>query len=302
MEKTGPKVRPIGRLPQASVRSRRRSPGARWGQGGRVCQRHSQERPQLASECLWWVTLAWMAWPKSRPKSRGPTEPGPTKGPGACPPPRTTCCALLGPVPAAGPLRAQDPSGLAAWSLRGGCAGAGGCGGARPMAPLPPGLLLRMGAHPAPWGAVVSGAGRPRAHRPVSRTVPQQTEGFRKRWFTLDDRRLMYFKDPLVGGLRDPGAEWGAAGRAGAPSAQPVPAAGCLRPRGGLHRQPGEWLHGAGQAPAVHPGPPLAARHHHCDTGAQVPAGLRDGGGAARVAGDLPAGGGQAHAAPGVRR
>lgn len=27
---------------------------------------------------------------------------------------------------------------------------------------------------------------------------PQQTEGFRKRWFTMDDRRLMYFKDPLV--------------------------------------------------------------------------------------------------------
>uniref|UniRef100_A0A452TJZ9 ArfGAP with dual PH domains 1 n=1 Tax=Ursus maritimus TaxID=29073 RepID=A0A452TJZ9_URSMA len=26
---------------------------------------------------------------------------------------------------------------------------------------------------------------------------PQQTEGFRKRWFTMDDRRLMYFKDPL---------------------------------------------------------------------------------------------------------
>lgn len=26
----------------------------------------------------------------------------------------------------------------------------------------------------------------------------QQTEGFKKRWFTLDQRRLMYFKDPLV--------------------------------------------------------------------------------------------------------
>ncbi|XP_074961095.1 arf-GAP with dual PH domain-containing protein 1 isoform X4 [Phalacrocorax aristotelis] len=25
----------------------------------------------------------------------------------------------------------------------------------------------------------------------------QQTEGFKKRWFTMDDRRLMYFKDPL---------------------------------------------------------------------------------------------------------
>lgn len=31
---------------------------------------------------------------------------------------------------------------------------------------------------------------------------PQQTEGFRKRWFTMDDRRLMYFKDPLVRKVR----------------------------------------------------------------------------------------------------
>lgn len=30
-------------------------------------------------------------------------------------------------------------------------------------------------------------------------SAPQQTEGFKKRWFTLDDRRLMYFKDRLVG-------------------------------------------------------------------------------------------------------
>lgn len=28
----------------------------------------------------------------------------------------------------------------------------------------------------------------------------QHTEGFKKRWFTMDDRRLMYFKDPLVSG------------------------------------------------------------------------------------------------------
>lgn len=28
--------------------------------------------------------------------------------------------------------------------------------------------------------------------------VVQHTEGFRKRWFTMDDRRLLYFKDPLV--------------------------------------------------------------------------------------------------------
>ncbi|XP_042361573.1 arf-GAP with dual PH domain-containing protein 1-like [Plectropomus leopardus] len=27
--------------------------------------------------------------------------------------------------------------------------------------------------------------------------VKQHTEGFKKRWFTMDDRRVMYFKDPL---------------------------------------------------------------------------------------------------------
>uniref|UniRef100_A0A8C2R0C7 PH domain-containing protein n=1 Tax=Capra hircus TaxID=9925 RepID=A0A8C2R0C7_CAPHI len=32
---------------------------------------------------------------------------------------------------------------------------------------------------------------------PTCALTPQQTEGFRKRWFTMDDRRLMYFKDPL---------------------------------------------------------------------------------------------------------
>ncbi|KAF6280409.1 ArfGAP with dual PH domains 1 [Rhinolophus ferrumequinum] len=31
----------------------------------------------------------------------------------------------------------------------------------------------------------------------MEKTGPKQTEGFRKRWFTMDDRRLMYFKDPL---------------------------------------------------------------------------------------------------------
>ncbi|XP_057604320.1 arf-GAP with dual PH domain-containing protein 1 isoform X4 [Hippopotamus amphibius kiboko] len=76
---------------------------------------------------------------------------------------------------------------------------------------------------------------------------------------------------------------------------------GRLRPRGGLHRQQGERLHGAGRAPAVHPGPPLAPRHHHRHAGAPLPAGLRDGVGAAGVDGGLPEGGGQAHAAPGVR-
>ncbi|XP_075384315.1 arf-GAP with dual PH domain-containing protein 1 [Tenrec ecaudatus] len=31
----------------------------------------------------------------------------------------------------------------------------------------------------------------------MEKTGPKQTEGFRRRWFTMDDRRLMYFKDPL---------------------------------------------------------------------------------------------------------
>uniref|UniRef100_A0A665VI86 Arf-GAP with dual PH domain-containing protein 1-like n=1 Tax=Echeneis naucrates TaxID=173247 RepID=A0A665VI86_ECHNA len=31
----------------------------------------------------------------------------------------------------------------------------------------------------------------------MQKTGPKHTEGFKKRWFTMDDRRLMYFKDPL---------------------------------------------------------------------------------------------------------
>uniref|UniRef100_A0A7N6AHN0 ArfGAP with dual PH domains 1 n=1 Tax=Anabas testudineus TaxID=64144 RepID=A0A7N6AHN0_ANATE len=31
----------------------------------------------------------------------------------------------------------------------------------------------------------------------MEKTGPKQREGFKKRWFTLDHRRLMYFKDPL---------------------------------------------------------------------------------------------------------
>ncbi|XP_028830083.1 arf-GAP with dual PH domain-containing protein 1 isoform X2 [Denticeps clupeoides] len=31
----------------------------------------------------------------------------------------------------------------------------------------------------------------------MEKTGPRQTEGFKKRWFTLDHRRLMYFKEPL---------------------------------------------------------------------------------------------------------
>ncbi|KAK1343641.1 hypothetical protein QTO34_016421 [Cnephaeus nilssonii] len=49
-------------------------------------------------------------------------------------------------------------------------------------------------APPRPVRAVVTGEG-PR--QDPGRSDPQQTEGFRRRWFTMDDRRLMYFKDPL---------------------------------------------------------------------------------------------------------
>ncbi|XP_041673014.1 arf-GAP with dual PH domain-containing protein 1 [Cheilinus undulatus] len=31
----------------------------------------------------------------------------------------------------------------------------------------------------------------------MEKTGPKQKEGFKKRWFTMDDRRLMYFKEPL---------------------------------------------------------------------------------------------------------
>uniref|UniRef100_A0A674AIP1 Arf-GAP with dual PH domain-containing protein 1-like n=1 Tax=Salmo trutta TaxID=8032 RepID=A0A674AIP1_SALTR len=31
----------------------------------------------------------------------------------------------------------------------------------------------------------------------MEKTGPRHTEGFKKRWFTLDHRRLMYYKDPL---------------------------------------------------------------------------------------------------------
>ncbi|KAM6957555.1 arf-GAP with dual PH domain-containing protein 1-like [Aplochiton taeniatus] len=31
----------------------------------------------------------------------------------------------------------------------------------------------------------------------MEKTGPKHTEGFKKRWFTMDDRRLMYFRDPL---------------------------------------------------------------------------------------------------------
>ncbi|CAL8311246.1 unnamed protein product [Arctogadus glacialis] len=36
----------------------------------------------------------------------------------------------------------------------------------------------------------------------MEKTGPKHKEGFKKRWFTLDDRRLMYFKDPLDANAR----------------------------------------------------------------------------------------------------
>lgn len=160
---------------------------------------------------------------------------------------------------------------------------------------------------------------------------PQQTEGFRKRWFTMDDRRLMYFKDPLVraglgwdqrgpsqGDVSSPTTLRRVAGPRllpmgcgdeeqeggldlGGPDSQDPPT-GCLRSWGSLHRQQRERLHGAGRAPTVHPGPSLATRHHHRHAGTEVPAGLRDRDGAAGLGGSFSEGGGQAHATPGVRR
>uniref|UniRef100_A0A8C0VZI1 PH domain-containing protein n=1 Tax=Castor canadensis TaxID=51338 RepID=A0A8C0VZI1_CASCN len=57
--------------------------------------------------------------------------------------------------------------------------------------------LHRCHARPGIMGSVLPLEGLwPAGWSPGLRT-PQQTEGFRKRWFTMDDRRLMYFKDPL---------------------------------------------------------------------------------------------------------
>ncbi|KAK2509061.1 hypothetical protein MC885_015034 [Smutsia gigantea] len=47
----------------------------------------------------------------------------------------------------------------------------------------------------------------------MEKTGPKHTEGFRKRWFTMDDRRLMYFKDPLVRKGRGPRSAGVPAGR-----------------------------------------------------------------------------------------
>lgn len=116
----------------------------------------------------------------------------------------------------------------------------------------------------------------------------QHTEGFKKRWFTMDDRRLMYFKDPLVSecftllaSLADGGVRW-------ADVSPPPP--GRLRPWRGVHRQQGEQLHRPVGAAAVHAGLPLEPRHHHRDAGQEVPVCLWDGGGAEGLDRRLPAG------------
>lgn len=54
----------------------------------------------------------------------------------------------------------------------------------RPSAALCRSKLLLLYSNDTGWGRVLP--------------LLQHTEGFKKRWFTMDDRRLMYFKDPLV--------------------------------------------------------------------------------------------------------
>lgn len=63
-------------------------------------------------------------------------------------------------------------------------------------------LLLRQGLASRGWDefGVSIRTARSRGHCPLTRHLfpSQQREAFKKRWFTLDHRRLMYFKDPLV--------------------------------------------------------------------------------------------------------
>lgn len=60
----------------------------------------------------------------------------------------------------------------------------------------------------------------------MQKTGPKHTEGFKKRWFTLDDRRLMYFRDALDANARGElflGSEGDGYGvRAGLPPGSPV--------------------------------------------------------------------------------
>lgn len=59
-------------------------------------------------------------------------------------------------------------------------------------------LLELLKAKPFKWGFILVTPLTTSDSLIVSVALPQHTEGFKKRWFTMDDRRLMYFKDPLV--------------------------------------------------------------------------------------------------------
>lgn len=77
---------------------------------------------------------------------------------------------------------------------------------------------------------------------------------------------------------------------------------GCLRQRGGFHREQGKQLQGPGRAPAIHAGKPLAARDNHRHPRSEIPLCLRDGGRPAGVDYDLSESDKPAHAASGIRR
>lgn len=74
---------------------------------------------------------------------------------------------------------------------------------------------------------------------------PQQKEAFKKRWFTLDHRRLMYFKDPLVRGRSDLWQLQATVLRAGSKCNQSLASLFCsvIREAGGFPKVP-EWTLG----------------------------------------------------------
>lgn len=128
-------------------------------------------------------------------------------------------------------------------------------------------------------------------------SATQQTEGFKKRWFTLDDRRLMYFKDLLVGA--EPtlcktdlmNQSWWC-----------LCVPGCVRAGGGFHREQRKRLHRPPRPSPEHSGLPLAVWDHHCDPGSQVLVCVRDGTGPERLDHCLSGCYQQTHAASGLCR
>lgn len=132
----------------------------------------------------------------------------------------------------------------------------------------------------------------------------QHTEGFKKRWFTMDDRRLMYFKDPLVSGCLPPRhrSPLGRECVCWPEVSPPPPLPGCIRPWRGVHRQQGEQLHRPVGAAGVHAGLPLEPRHHHRHTGQEVPVCLWDGGRAEGLDSRLPEGHQSTNEAAGICR